>query len=147
MEVLSLAAGSGCEALPVTETEIGATLYVGCYGQGTIELFDASNPASLQLEQTIPGIVDPQRIVPAGSYLLVPGSANGGKVYEIGSVMVAASGASGVSIYYTIDGSMPSGQSASYTGPFAVSRAETIRAIAIASGQNSGVDSVSYVIQ
>ena len=51
-------------------------------------------------------------------------------------------------IYYTTDGSTPSASSLPYWGPIAVPASETIRAIAIDSGeQNSNVGTSVYVIQ
>lgn len=42
--------------------------------------------------------------------------------------------ASGASIYYTTDGSMPTEQSARYTGPIAVSKSVVLRAVAVSDG-------------
>jgi hypothetical protein len=50
-------------------------------------------------------------------------------------------------IYYTIDGSMPTTSSLVYSGPIAINTTETIRAIAMATGHSmSQVNSASYSI-
>jgi N-acetylneuraminic acid mutarotase len=55
--------------------------------------------------------------------------------------------APGAIIYYTVDGSMPTTESPSYTDPITVSATETLQAIAAAPGDfNSGVAVANYVI-
>ena len=54
----------------------------------------------------------------------------------------------GATIYYTIDGTTPTPASTRYTGPIAVPRSTTIRAMAVATGMaNSAVASVTYTLQ
>ncbi|MFC5863728.1 chitobiase/beta-hexosaminidase C-terminal domain-containing protein [Acidicapsa dinghuensis] len=54
---------------------------------------------------------------------------------------------SNASIYYTIDGTIPTTASTLYTGPISVNSSETIEAIAVASGYaNSPVATAQYVI-
>ncbi len=62
--------------------------------------------------------------------------------------MVSLSDAtSGASIYYTVDGSVPTAASTLYAGPISVAQTETVNAIAVANGFGaSAVASASYII-
>ena len=54
---------------------------------------------------------------------------------------------SGVTIYYTTDGTTPSSSSTRYTGPITLSSTETLKAVAVSSGgTNSSVGSAAYTI-
>jgi hypothetical protein len=83
LQMLSLnTASNGCNAEPVAVS--GATAYIGCNGQGLVEEVNIANPANMQLySSTIPGVLNPQRLVFAGQYLLATDGVSGGKVYLI----------------------------------------------------------------
>jgi hypothetical protein len=67
--------------------------------------------------------------------------------YPPGQTVTLSDATSGASIYYTTDGSTPSGSSTLYTGPISVSGTETISAIGVESGYtNSPVASASYTV-
>jgi len=79
-------------------------------------------------------------------FLATPTITPNGSSFE-GSVSVALSDATaGASIYYTLDGSIPTAGSTLYTGPFILTNSAVVHAIAVASGAvNSGVASASFV--
>ena len=83
LQALSLnTAGNGCNAEPVAVS--GTTAYVGCNGQGVLEQVNIANPANMQLSSTtIPGVLNAQRLLFAGQYLLATDAVSGGKVYLI----------------------------------------------------------------
>jgi hypothetical protein len=61
-------------------------------------------------------------------------------------VTITLTGAPGASLYYTLDGSVPSAASILYSGPFVLSANANLQAIAIESGAvNSGIASASFV--
>ena len=81
---------------------------------------------------------------PAATPIISPA---GGTYASTQSVTITDS-TSGATIYYTIDGSTPTIESAGYVGPITVSTTQTISAIAAASGfTNSAVASATYTIQ
>jgi hypothetical protein len=57
--------------------------YIGCYTEGTVEQFNISNPAQMQLQQSIAGIANPQRLSFSGNMLLATGASTGGQVYQL----------------------------------------------------------------
>jgi LVIVD repeat len=82
LQIASIAApNASCHALPVAVR--GNLAYVGCYAEGVIDQFDISDPSNMHPAKSISGVAAPQRLLFAGNYLLVPGSVNGGQVYQI----------------------------------------------------------------
>ena len=76
----------------------------------------------------------PTYSIPSGTYLNV-------------QTVVISDSTSGVTIYYTSDGTMPSTSSAVYSGPITVSSTETLEAIAIGAGySSSAVGTAVYTI-
>lgn len=70
-----------------------------------------------------------------------------GGTYSTSQSVTINDATAGVTIYYTIDGSTPTASSTQYTGPIAVSTTETVKAIAVSSGnQNSAVATAAYTI-
>ena len=60
------------------------------------------------------------------------------------STQVSMSAESGASIYYTLDGSTPTAQSALYSAPVTLTDTTTVKAIAIKNGVSSSVTSRTY---
>ena len=75
-------------------------------------------------------------------------SISGGEVEE-GTQVTISCATSGATVYYTTDGSAPSTSSAKYTGAITVSKAMTIKAIAVKDGYytNSQVASATFTIK
>ena len=86
-----------------------------------------------------------------------PLSAVGSATYNLGkaaatpvatSTITITEATSGVTVYYTTNGSTPTSSSTKYTGPVTVSASEVLKFIAIGSGYNpSTVRTVSTTIQ
>ena len=71
----------------------------------------------------------------------------GGTYYETQNVSIACTTA-GATIHYTLDGSTPTANSATYSSPIAISQTTTIKAIGVKSGmENSNVATATYTIQ
>ena len=67
--------------------------------------------------------------------------------YTSAQAVALSSTTTGASIYYTLDGSIPTAASAVYAAPLTVSASETINAIAVAGGYtNSTVGTAAYTI-
>ena len=78
----------------------------------------------------------------APSFSVAPGT------YNQPQSVALSTPTSGAAIYYTTDGGTPSTASTLYTGPIAVTRSMTIRAIAVAGGMaDSAVASATYTLQ
>ncbi len=82
LEIASLASpNQTCNPLSIAVRNDSA--YVGCYAQGTIEQLSIANPAQIQLQQSIAGIANPQRLAFSGNLLLATAATTGGQVYQL----------------------------------------------------------------
>lgn len=82
LEIVAAApANQTCHPLPIAVSNGSA--YIGCYLEGTVEQFNVSSPAQMQLKQSIAGIANPQRLVLSGDLLLITGASTGGQVYQL----------------------------------------------------------------
>ena len=68
-------------------------------------------------------------------------------VYEEAQNVTISCATQGAVIYYTIDGTTPTSNSARYTEPILVETTTTIKAIAVAEGEESNVATGSYIIR
>jgi hypothetical protein len=62
-----------------------------------------------------------------------------GGTYTSAQLVTISDATSDATIYYTTDGSTPSTSSTTYTGPITVSSTETLKAIAVATGENNSL--------
>jgi hypothetical protein len=81
LDVLSLTAQPGCNALALATRD--TTVYVGCYGQGTVDRINASFPSLMSVSNYFSGLGAPQSMAFSGSYLFVLSSEPGGNVYQV----------------------------------------------------------------
>jgi len=82
LEIVSAApANQACHPLPIAVTNSSA--YIGCYSEGIVEQFNIGNPAAMQLQASIAGIANPQRLALSGDLLLITGASTGGQVYQL----------------------------------------------------------------
>lgn len=103
-------------------------LRVKCWGQ------QVGDQVALNINVVQPTAATPSFSLPSGSY-------------TSSQIVSVAASTPGATIYYTVDGSVPTTASTVYTGPIAVSKTMVLSAIAAAPGHtNSGVVSASYTI-
>jgi hypothetical protein len=84
---------------------------------------------------------------PAGKFASVPTFSLTAGTYTTPQTITISDATSGVTIYYTTNGTTPTTMSSVYAGPITVNASETIEAIAVEVGYtNSGVASAAYSI-
>ncbi len=72
----------------------------------------------------------------------------GAGMVKAGTEVALATGTTGATIHYTVDGSAPTTASPSYSQPIVINKATTIKAVAVKAGMtNSPVAAFDYVIQ
>jgi uncharacterized repeat protein (TIGR02543 family) len=126
-----------------TPTETSGTLYTGMIplkGTTTIKAI-AYAKGMVPSEMAAASItIEPL----AGAPLFSPAAGT----YRVSQTVTLVSLTSGASIYYTLDGSMPTPEAGTlYQGPFAVSSTTTVRAVAYGAGMaHSGINSATYII-
>jgi uncharacterized repeat protein (TIGR01451 family) len=158
--VLGLPSGtySGLQNVSITDSTQGATIYYTTDGSAPS---NASNqyfgPISVVSSETLQAIAVKDgytnSAIATASYTIqapaaatplfsvAPGS------YASAQTVSISDSTPGASIYYTTNGSTPTGSSTLYTGPIAISASATLQAIAIATNySNSAVASASYTI-
>jgi hypothetical protein len=148
---------AAAQKVTISDTTAGATIYYTTNGVA---------PSTSSAKYTGPITVNSSELVQA--IAVVTGSSNssvGSAEYTIGSQTAApvfsvsggtyyatqsvsmSDSTSGAVMYYTTNGTTPTTSSTKYTGPIAVSSAETVEAIAIAPGYvSSAVNSATYAL-
>jgi hypothetical protein len=118
-----------------------STLYVG--------------PVSLTKSATLSAIAIASGFANSGvasaSYVIGMGTAApvispAGGSFNVATPVTITDATSGASIYYTLDGSVPTASSMLYSTPISVSTSGTVNAIAIASGNSSAVTTAMFTI-
>ena len=146
------------QPVTISDSTTGAAIYYTTNGTTpTTGSTTYTGPIAVSASETIEAIAvaagDTNSAVATASYTInlsqvatptfVPSS---GTYSSVQSVTISDATA-GAMIYYTTDGSTPTTISARYAGPISVGSAETLEAIAVASGDtNSAVGSASYTI-
>jgi uncharacterized repeat protein (TIGR03806 family) len=122
------------------------------WSSGQMESRDSTGPGVKMTTLTVAGgkvYVGGQyqlSIYGLASFLSPPIIAPNGGVFTNSTTVTISNTASGASIYYTLDGSMPTTNSLLYTGPFAINATETVKAIAAQTGYvNSAVVSANFI--
>ena len=82
----------------------------------------------------------------AASVVAAPTFSPAGGTYTSAQNVTISTTTSGATIYYTIDGSIPTSHSTAYTTPIPVSGNMTIKAIAVKDGVSSTVVTATYII-
>jgi hypothetical protein len=144
------------QIVTINDTTTGANLYYTLDGSvPTTASTLYTGPVTLSKSATLSAIAVASGFANSGvasaNYVIGTGVATpvitptGGTFATAQSVTITdATG--GATIYYTIDGSMPSSSSTLYSGPITVASSETITAIAIASGTPSSPATATFVI-
>ncbi len=129
-----------------SDPQKGGAQYTGpitVSGSSIIRAYAAFSDGSVSRVLTYKVSVD---TAAAPTYSVVSGTANG-TTLSVGSSVALKSATSGVSIYYTLDGSTPTEQSAKYTSPIVISAPCTVKAIAVGAGYiPSSVSTFSFTI-
>jgi hypothetical protein len=115
----------------------------------------ARDNAGLAIKFTMPTIANGKVYVGTANYLSVFGNLSylpppvitpSGGVFTNFVTVSLQSPSNGVSIYYTLDGSVPTTNSLLYTGPFAISNSGNVLAVTALAGQpNSAVASAAFL--
>jgi hypothetical protein len=157
----SVAAGTytSVQSVTISDSTVGASIYYTTNGStpsASSTLY--SGPVTVGASETISAIGvdtgDTSSAVATAAYVInLPGIASpptfsvAAGTYTSPQTVTLSDTTTGAAIYYTTDGSTPTVSSNLYVGPIAVSKTETVNAIAIATGfSNSSVATAAYTI-
>jgi hypothetical protein len=154
---LSLKAGTylGNQTVTLTDATPGATIYYTTNGATpTAGSYRYTSPIKLTENETVKAFAvaagHVSSAVASAAYKLetaVPTFSLKSAAYSATQTVTLADSTPGAVIYYTIDGAIPTLSSYKYTAPIKVSKSETVRAIAVATGHlSSALSSASYAI-
>jgi hypothetical protein len=79
-------------------------------------------------------------VLPTPKFSLATGN------YHTAQTLTISDAASGVTIYYTTDTTLPTTSSSKYTGPITVSSSETVAAIAVATGYTNSAEATAVYL-
>jgi hypothetical protein len=157
--VISPAGGTFAAAQTVTITDAtqGATIYYTLDGSTPTASSTAySGALTVSTNQTVSAIaISPggnSAVATAAFTISIPAAAAptfnpGAGTFTSTQQVILSDATAGATIYYTVDGSMPTTSSTAYSSPIAVSASETIKAIATAPGFSaSAISSAAYTI-
>ncbi|HEY3704491.1 MAG TPA: chitobiase/beta-hexosaminidase C-terminal domain-containing protein [Terracidiphilus sp.] len=153
----SPAAGAytGTQNVTITSTTTGAAIYYTVDGTTpTTASTKYTTPVSVAKTETVKAIAtatnyNPSAVASAAYTLtaVTPTFSPAAGTYTTVQTVTISDATAGAIIYYTVDGSTPTTASTKYTAPISVTKTETIKAIATATGlTNSAVASAAYTL-
>jgi hypothetical protein len=145
------------QSVTISDSSSGATIYYTTNGTTpTTSSTKYTGAISVSASETIQAIAVAtgysNSAVASATYTITPvlptpTFAPAGGTYSAAQSVTISDSSSGVTIYYTTNGTTPTTSSTKYTGPISVAASETIQAIAVATGYtNSAVASATYTI-
>jgi hypothetical protein len=149
---------TGAQTVTISSATTGAAIYYTVNNSTpTTSSTKYTGPFSVSTSETVEAIATysgfTNSAVASAAYTInsavlpTPAFSAGSGTYHTVQLVGISDTVTGASIYYTLDGSTPTATSTAYAGPIAVSKNQTIKAIAMASGYtNSAIASAAYVI-
>ena len=150
---------SSAQSVSITDATSNATIYYTANGTTpTTSSTQYTGPIAVSSTEKLEAVAvapgDTNSAVTAGVYTITslpsastPTFSPAAGSYNSAQSVSISDATSGATIYYTIDGTMPTTSSTEYTVPITVSSTETLKAIAVAPGDtNSAVASAAYTI-
>ena len=147
------------QSVTISDSTPGAVIYYTTNGTApTTASAKYTGALNISLTQTIKAIAVAtgysNSAVATGTYTIttptaaMPTFSPAGGTYNSPQSVVISDATPGVTIYYTIDGTLPGSSSPQYTGPISVSTTETIKALAMKTGYYTSAEGVAaYTIK
>ena len=151
---------SASQSATISDATTGATIYYTIDGSTpTIASTKYVGPITVSKTETVKAIAassgNQNSAVATAVYTITPPAGTtatptfipAGGSYNASQSVTISDATTGATIYYAIGGSTPTASSTQYTGPITVSKTETVKSIAVSSGnQNSAVATAAYTI-